>query len=257
MSSFFVTLALAAVATPPSDADLLVAAESAFAEGLRLRAKGERGAGAFRQAARAYEELRDRGAENPDLYRNLGNARLLAGDLPRAILAYRLGLRLAPADDGLRRLLTSAREQVVFAEGSALGRPVEEIRPGWLRAPRPGWLFGLAVVAYSAGCVCLTRWWMLRQGRLLVCAVVALAVAAGLGGRVAVQWWSGPPRPIVVVARDGVFLRKGNGTAFPPWFDTPLNRGVEAELVHESGGWLQVELPGGEVGWVSAAEVVR
>lgn len=255
MSPFLLTLALAASA-PPADADLLAAAEGAFAEGLRQREKGERGDRAFRQAARAYQQLRDRGAENPDLYRNLGNAWLLAGDLPRAILAYRLGLRLDPADVELRALLASAREQVVFAEGSAAGRPVEEARAVWLRVP-PVWVFVAAALAYAAGCVCLTRWWMLRQGRLLVCAVAALAAAAGLAGWVVERWWSGPPRPIVVVARDGVLLRKGNGAAFPPWFDAPLNRGVEVELVYERGDWLQVELPGGEVGWVRAAEVVR
>jgi hypothetical protein len=58
---------------------------------------------------------------------------------------------------------------------------------------------------------------------------------------------------LVVIAEDGVLLRKGNGLAFPPRYETPLNRGVEARLLFESGDWLQIELAGGEVGWVPRA----
>jgi hypothetical protein len=57
-------------------------------------------------------------------------------------------------------------------------------------------------------------------------------------------------RPLVVILDDGVLLRKGDGLAYPPRYDTPLNRGAEARLLFERGGWLQVELAGGEVGWV-------
>ena len=80
--------------------------------------------------------------------------------------------------------------------------------------------------------------------------------------------------PLVVIAQDGVLLRKGNGEAYPRRYDTPVNRGVEARLVEEREGfpatrgavglalgaptgvvaehqgWVQIELAGGEVGWV-------
>jgi hypothetical protein len=61
---------------------------------------------------------------------------------------------------------------------------------------------------------------------------------------------------VVVIAADGVLLRKGNGPSFPPRFDTPLNRGVEASLLYRRGDWLQIELSGGEVGWVPAGSAV-
>ena len=47
--------------------------------------------------------------------------------------------------------------------------------------------------------------------------------------------------------------RKGDGLAFPPRYGAPLNRGVEARLLFERGDWLQIELSGGEVGWVPRA----
>jgi hypothetical protein len=61
---------------------------------------------------------------------------------------------------------------------------------------------------------------------------------------------SEPTEPLVVIADDGVLLRKGHNLHFPPRFETPVNRGVEARLLFEHGDWLQIQLAGGEVGWV-------
>jgi len=47
-----------------------------------------------------------------------------------------------------------------------------------------------------------------------------------------------------------VMLRTGNGLRYPPRYETPLNRGVEARLLFTRGDWLQIEFAGGEVGWV-------
>ena len=75
-------------------------------------------------------------------------------------------------------------------------------------------------------------------------------VLAGLAGY---NHWSAKleaVQPLVVIADDGVLLRKGNGLTYPPRYDTPVNRGVEARLLFDRGEWLQIELAGGEVGWV-------
>jgi hypothetical protein len=63
--------------------------------------------------------------------------------------------------------------------------------------------------------------------------------------------------PLVVIARDRVLLRKGNGSHYPPSYDTALNRGVEAKQLFARGEWLQIELAGGEVGWVPVTSVLR
>ncbi len=54
----------------------------------------------------------------------------------------------------------------------------------------------------------------------------------------------------MVIAADGVLLRRGDGLAYMPRYDTPVNRGVEARLLFARGDWLQIELAAGEVGWV-------
>jgi hypothetical protein len=243
-----------AQATP---AEVQRRAEEAFAAGLRERDNGGSGHEHFRAAARLYEELRAGGARNARLYRNLGNAHRLAADLPRAILAYRLGLRLAPGDRALREGLADARREVEvdFAPGSALGRPPMEVRPRWLPPWGPAWAYALAAVLSLAGWACLARWLMLRNGRVLAAGLALLVLAAGASWLV-LRGRERPPRPVVVLARNGVLLRRGDGEAFPPRYATPLPRGVEAELLYERDGWLQVELSGGEVGWVAATEVV-
>ena len=93
---------LAAVLLPePSNADLFRRGEIAFHAGLARREKddpNDRGEADFRDAARAWEAIRVRGVDTALLYRNLGHAYFLAGDLPRAVLCYRLGLRREPGD---------------------------------------------------------------------------------------------------------------------------------------------------------------
>ena len=246
---------------PPelSDRDVVERAETEFQEGVRLRQASEQARPHFRQAAAYFDELRRRGAGNAELYRNLGNAYLLADDLPRAILSYRRGLRLTPNDLALRESLAAAREQVVYPASDSLGRPRNDPRPPWLPQPRGVWLTIAAAVCYALACVCLTRWLMVRRGRLLGAGLVILLLAGTLSGWVALR--AGEAReeqihPLVVIARDGVVLRRGNGLVFPPRYETPIHRGVEARRLFERGDWVQIELSGGEIGWTPRESVL-
>jgi hypothetical protein len=243
-----------------SDPELLARAESAFAEGLSVREQPSLARPLFRAAAEAYGQLRDRGIRNTDLLTNEGNAWLLADDLPRAIFAYRLGLRLAPADRILQGSLTFAREQVVYASSGGFGRPPTNNRPPWL--PRIGlsaWSFGLLSVLYALSWGYVTRWWMVRRPRLLGMGLSGFAlVALAVGLLAAGSYYESrtDTGPLVVLTRDRVLLRKGNGMAYPPRNQTPLNRGVEARLLFRRGDWVQIELSGGEVGWVPVTAVL-
>jgi hypothetical protein len=251
------SLPLALVLLVPVDsADLVTEAATAFAEGLRRLQAGERSRAQFQAAVAACEELRRRGASNALLYRNLGNARMLAGDLPGAILAYREGLRVEPGDFVLRQNLAAARERVAFPEGSLLGRPPEDVRPGWLARLGAGWVLGLSLLAYTGGWLALARWLMRRRRAALLTALALLVPGTGGVALLLHRDAAGRERPIVVLAADGMRLRKGNSVLFPPRYETPLNRGVEAELLFRRGGWLQIELAGGEVGWVPARQAL-
>jgi hypothetical protein len=253
-----VLLAVLAV-TPAPPAVVKADADEAFAEGVRLREEPDKARPLFRRSADLFDQLRRDGAANPALFRDEGNACLLAGDLPGAILAYRRGLRLAPDDRALQQLLAAAREQVVYKHAGAFGRPPVSLRPPWLpRLPARGGLL-LAWLAYATAWLCLARWRMVRRGAWLSAGLGALAVTALIGGVLAAEEARErdlDARPLVVIAEDGVLLRKGNGMAYPRRYEAPVNRGVEARLVYQRDDWVQVELSGGETGWVPLAYVL-
>jgi hypothetical protein len=251
------TALLAPAAT--DDAAVLHQAEESFAEGVRRREEPDQARPLFRRSADLFEELRRRGAANPALFRDQGSACLLADDLPGAILAYRRGLRLAPNDRGLQELLAAARAQVVYKQPGAFARPPAPSLPPWLpRLPLRGALV-LTFAAYALGWLSVARWVMLRRGPWLSLGLTAFAVMALLALAVAAEEWHErdlDERPVVVIAQDGVLLRKGNGLAYPRRHETPLNRGVEARLLFQRGEWAQIELSGGETGWVPRGYVL-
>jgi hypothetical protein len=62
-------------------------------------------------------------------------------------------------------------------------------------------------------------------------------------------------QPAAVVRLDGTVLRHGNGLSYPPHghqgVPIRLAAGVEAVVrTQRANGWVQLELPGGTIGWV-------
>jgi hypothetical protein len=256
--ALLLALLMPGTATPPvalngTEMELAGRAETAFQDGVKLRALGAHARAEFQAAAACYEELRRRGVENARLEQDLGNAYFLADDLPHAILCFRRGLRLAPLDPALRRCLAEARGQVIYPDNTAFGRPPvvqgRLVLPGWLN----NGIFAGGVLLYGLACAAVTRWLMVRRLRWLLGGWVMLFGAGLLTfllGQVAHGVGVEDAHPLVVIAEDGVLLRKGDGLAFPPRYDTVVNRGVEARQLFERDGWVQIELAAGEVGWV-------
>lgn len=258
-----ISIILMAIGMPPSraltDAQVLAQAESDLHEALKDR-NVPRSRGLFRTAARQYEVLRLRGVENPRVCCNEGNAYLLAGDLPRAILAYRRGLSLAPMDRELRRNLEYARGLVVHSSPTSFGRPPQLDWPPHISASTSRWLLLLAGFTYAAGWLAFTRWRMSRQNWHATTSLTAFGLTIVCLTLFTLGQWAqrrDERRPLVVIAADGVMLRKGNGELYPPGYDKLLNRGVEARLRVDRGDWLQIELSGGEVGWVPSQKAVN
>jgi hypothetical protein len=94
---------------------------------------------------------------------------------------------------------------------------------------------------------------MARRERMFVLSLLTLTLAGALSGWLmlrAGELRDSEAHPLIVIAKDGVLLRRGNSAVFPARYDTPLNRGVEGRLLFERSGWVQIELSGGEIGWV-------
>jgi hypothetical protein len=256
LTGFF--LAALAGSADVGDAALLTQAEAAFHAGVQARAKPEEARPLFQRSAACYETLRQHGHDNADLDGNLGNARLLAGDLAGAILAYCEGLALAPNNRRLRTQLAYARRQVL-RDPSGFDRPPDEEPFFWQEylASAP-LLYGCGLV-YALGWLGMAAGWAVGRLRWILLGAAALGVAVTVGTG---AWWAERSQqaerahPVAVMARDGVYLRTGNGRSYPRRSDVPLHRGVEAGLLFSRGDWLQVELPSGEVGWVPRSEVL-
>jgi hypothetical protein len=242
-----------------SNREVAQLAEDEFQAGVRLRQTATQARLHFAQSAQLYEELRRRGASNTTLYLSQGNAYVLADDLAHGILAYHRGLRLDPGDRELRGCLAEARERVVYPASGALGRQPADHRPPWLPRLGADWLVFGALALFVLACLALTRWLMTRRGRLLTAGLLAMIGAGVLGFfvmREARSEVDDVARPLVVINDDGVLLRRGNGMDYPPRYEVAVNRGVEARLLFERGDWVQIQLAGGEIGWVPRGVVL-
>jgi hypothetical protein len=255
---FLVNAGLAIGASEPlTAAALLEQANAQFHQGVAARAQPDVARKHFAAARAAYETLPGQGYSSAALFRNQGNAALLAGDLPGAILAYRQALQLDPGDRTLQESLEYARDQAEYPRSDVRAAP--EGWPSFLPLPSDTVLLALAIGFYMLACMALTRWLMIRRLTLLVSGglglILACAVGAVWGTRQAsiIQLMEHP----LVVVRETTPLRIGNGVSYPAHHGLPsARRGMEGQLQFTRGDWLQVEFPGGVLGWLPRERVL-
>jgi hypothetical protein len=208
----------------------------------------------FREAGYLYSDMLSEGACHPALFVNCGNAYLLAEDLPEAILAYRTGLRRYPLDRDLWENLELARDQVGYPGGGTHHRPQGDIWPPFLPRATPNTVLFLGLGLHAVAWIAATAWLMTRQRKLALARTALFASAALMGiwwGYLQIRMANENSNALVVVGVNGVTLRRGNGSLYPPHPDLPrVNRGMEARLLNTRGNWVQVQFPGGEIGWL-------
>jgi len=261
------TLVLFALAISPNGYVLETAAseelarfaEHEFNKGMTWRHDAATARRYFHQAARLYDTCWRRDPHGPELAMNRANAHRLADELPQAIVALNEGLAVAPWSRPLQMALEDAR--------GAVGYPnIGDLAAQCRSAPASGlgtrlssadlWLIlGALCVFASLG---VARFAMTRKPGWVVFSAVFGVVLLFLGS----AWLLDHQQRdqvnelhTVVVTQD-VFLRKGNSEAYPARLETKLPRGVEARKLTERGGWVQVRLAGGVVGWLPASSVI-
>jgi hypothetical protein len=226
-----------------------------FHEGVANRDNAAVARPEFARAADGFDGQWGLAPRSPGLALNRGRAHFLAGNLPQAIRAFRDGLDLYPWDADLQRALTTARAAVAYPAGSDPAERVRPDPPSALRNRVSPWDLFLAASAFAL---------LLTIGRarrlttqdgwatpLAVVGLLGLIAVAAAGITIAAD----RPGPVLVLAADEV-LRTGNGPSFPSRTDAPLPRGAEVRELARRGGWVQVELPGGAVGWVREPAVL-
>jgi hypothetical protein len=198
--------------------------------------------------------------DQPDLFLNCGNAHVLADELPQAILVYRQGLRLHPLHPQLNENLEAARDLVAYPNGDARHRPAADAWPWFLPRWCPECVLHTALILHGFAWLALLTWLILRRRPTgIITVVLFLATAAAVG------WWfyldyriaRDTEQPLVVVRVNGAALRRGNGSMYPRLTEMPtVNRGMEGRLLHERGGWVQVQFAAGEIGWLPRGAVI-
>ncbi|HEY2787056.1 MAG TPA: SH3 domain-containing protein [Fimbriiglobus sp.] len=186
-----------------------------------------------------------------------GKVAAVAGNLPAALLDFRLGLAENPGDRELGDLLEAARDLVAYPPVSDSAERIRPDPPGkwdrwvgaWeLTAAGVGFA-GLFAIGLAGRFTVRPRWaWsVLLVGLIGFSAVVAAMLwPRDRGGTVA-----------VVVPESGAVLRTGNADSYPPRTAFPLPRGAELTVLIRRGGWVQVQLAGGAVGWVREGELLE
>lgn len=214
--------------------------------------------GLLDSAIASWSALRERGADNADLHRNLGNAHFERGHLGRAIASYRRALRVRPSD--------AAAGESLRAASSAAGVPPwngasdAERALLWWRGLVPRWAL-LSAAGGAWAVVWLSRL-LPRRLRERARPAVVIAGIAGVFG--AVSLLAEPvvdrfDRAGVVVDEPAAAFKGPSAVVYEPAFNEALPVGREVRVVREQDGWSLVRLSDGRSCWVASEklEMVR
>lgn len=234
------------------------AATQAFAAGVESRADAVRARQHFRAAAEGFDALWAGGNRSPALAVDRGRSHFLAGNVTMAVVSFRAGLRETPYDADLLRGLAECRAAIQYP--TAL-RPEERLQPdpprGWRNRVSEWDVFRLGAVAALVLVVGLARRFTARDEW-----AVPVAVGGGVGllACLLLLWKFDGEReaeeqpPTLVVSAEA-YLRKGNGMTHQPRIEFPMPRGTEVRERVRRGGWVQVQVAGGAVGWLPEGAV--
>jgi len=233
----------------------------AFAEGNRLyraaaEAEGETRRATYLRAAEAYARAAAE-VENAYVYYNLGNAYYRAGELGRAIAAYRRAEILAPRNGAVRRNLALAREGAPGGATAPKPHPAAAAFFFWHYALSLGevetlaaFAFVLCMAALSVRLFAPAR----HRGRLRITGIALGVLAVTFVLSSLVKLTSSELDGAVVVTEAAVRSEPA-GRAVEIHV---LRVGAEVRSLGSSGAWTRIEWGKGNRGWVesSALEVL-
>ncbi len=213
--------------------------ESAFDTANKLYAENK-----FTDAVAAYEKLTATGTISPALYFNLGNAQFKAGQIGRAIAAYRQAEGIAPRDPDLSANLRFARNQV---QGPTIKSSAWQRWLGTLSVNEWTWLcvadlwitFALLIARQlkPALAPALRNWtWLAAGSTAILCVCLALAFSQIVGGK------------ITIVTVTDATVRNSPLDQSPSTFTA--HDGAELRVIDSKDDWLQVTDDTRRIGWL-------
>jgi hypothetical protein len=88
-------------------------------------------------------------------------------------------------------------------------------------------------------------------------ALATLLVSLAITASAAYDWYRFEYVGHGVVVVPEAIARKGNAMSYEPAFTAPLAEGTEFIVLEKRGGWLRVQVPGFQEGWLRVADVVE
>lgn len=237
--------------TAPACAMRQAEADSLVAAGQRAYSEAD-----YAGALAAFDSVASQ-YDSPALQLALGNCHFKLGDVARAVLHYERGLRLAPNDGDLRANLDLANEQVrdrIPGSSHSLGRTWQVIQGNDPDSWASNALIACLALFACAAMALLTRQRLLRIGLW----VLALAAAMGL----AVSLIIASMRHSALMQHDAGVVMAGKVEALAEPRQGAkalflLHRGAKVGIAQDGNGWVEVELPNGQVGWLPAPALER
>lgn len=204
----------------------------------------------YQDAAKAYEDILNKGYKNGYLYYNLGNAYYRLGTMGPAILNYLRAKFLIPRDKDLEANLKSASMETVDRLEE---KPSKYIFISWLddfnqletieAAVTTSILFWLTMIFrlfFS------TDFWRLARNTMLCLMLVAI-ISAG-----AKHYLNTNYQTCVVLAKT-VDVKSSPGMDSVSLYQ--LHEGAVASVLERKDDWYQIELPDDKKGWVKKDEI--
>jgi len=218
-----------------------------FSSANKLYAEGK-----FADAANTYEKILQTGAQSPALLFNDANAEFKAGNLGRAIAAYRRAALLAPRDTEIRANLQFVRNQV---QGPAVRKGLGSRITGWLgQLTLNEWTLLAAGAFWLAFLLLAAQQLRPRLGAKLKTATsvfVVLTILSGAAlGLQAAEHFS---KQTAVVVLPEAPARSGPFDEAQSTFT--VQDGAELAVLDRRADWIQVADGRGQIGWLPVKQV--
>jgi hypothetical protein len=216
------------------------------------RANAAYEAGNYAQAVVLYDSAAQKGT-GAILYFNRGNARFKLGEIGRAIADYNRAYVLAPQDKDIRHNLAFAR-QYRPDKSLLLENPLSRMVADALRLPSLGAVRILAGVLFLLATAAFALLLILGR-RVFVWLGIGLGVLFLYCFLSQLSWGSVVDRDRAVVVVPELTLRSGPG---PEYKDIiVVHDGLEVSIREVRPGYVLIQMPGGEGGWVETSAVER
>lgn len=206
----------------------------------------------FRRSARLFAHAVEAGADNADLYANLGNASLQGERIGHAVLAYRRALIADPDHARALQNLEHARS----------------LLPGWVPRPKDRGLFDSFFFWQrrlsrdernlgAASCFALATLLLAGSIRFASATPRNLAILPALAwlalmGSVLLDPGGGNE---AVVTVDETVARAADSTFAPSLLQAPLPGGTEVRVLERRSPWLRIRLANGRDVWIAESSV--